>query len=308
MADVALTLTSFSLNEKNRGGEAMAMGDKPSIALISPAASARMAVAESLMDLGAADIKGEGNLKRVKLSANWMAAVNHPGEGAELYDAVHAIGMELCSQLNLSIPVGKDSTSMKASWKVKETGEAKSVTAPISVVISAFSLVEDVRRTWTPQMRRVEELGDSILLFVDLARGNKAMGGSALAQCLRQLGDEAPDVRDTQLIKEYFHALWQLYQEDIILAYRDRSDGGLLTSIAEMMFAGRCGADVLLDGIIASEFDAVDALFNEELGAVFQVRTADYEKFSHNLPLLSRLDQDNRTRETNIRSNPHDPI
>ena len=280
MADVAVTLTSFSLDKKMHGGEAMAMGEKPSLALISPAASARMAVVESLMNLGAADIKGEGDLKRVKLSANWMAAVNHPGEGAELYDAVQAIGMELCPQLGVAIPVGKDSTSMKASWKDKETGESKSVTAPVSVVISAFSLVEDVRSTWTPQLRRVEEVGDTVLLFVDLAQGHKAMGGSALAQCLRQLGNEAPDVRDAQLIKDYFDALWQLHQEDIVLAYHDRSDGGLLTTIAEMMFAGRCGADISVDRIAESESDVLEALFNEELGAVFQVRKGDEMKFS----------------------------
>jgi phosphoribosylformylglycinamidine synthase len=272
-------LTSFSLDGKSRGGEAMAMGEKPSLALISPAASARMAVVESLMNLGAADIKGEGVLKRVKLSANWMAAVNHPGEGAELYDAVQAIGMELCPQLGVAIPVGKDSTSMKASWKDKETGESKSVTAPVSVVISAFSLVEDVRSTWTPQLRRVEEVGDTVLLFVDLAQGHKAMGGSALAQCLRQLGNEAPDVRNTRLIKDYFDALWQLHQEDIVLAYHDRSDGGLLTTIAEMMFAGRCGADISVDRIAESESDVLEALFNEELGAVFQVRKGDEAKF-----------------------------
>jgi phosphoribosylformylglycinamidine synthase len=279
VADVAVTLTSFSLG-KSRGGEAMAMGEKPTIALISPAASARMAVAESLMNLGAADIKGEGVLSRVKLSANWMAAVNHPGEGAELYDAVRAIGMELCPQLGVAIPVGKDSTSMKASWKDKETGESKSVTAPVSVVISAFSLVEDVRSTWTPQLRRIEEVGDTILLFVDLAQGHKAMGGSALAQCLGQLGNEAPDVRDPQLIKDYFDALWQLHQEDIVLAYHDRSDGGLITTISEMMFAGRCGADVSVDGIAKSESDVLPALFNEELGAVFQIRAGDKTKFN----------------------------
>ena len=258
----------------------MAMGEKPLLALISSAASARMAVVESLMNLGAADIKSEGNLKRVKLSANWMAAVNHPGEGAELFDAVQAIGMELCPQLGVAIPVGKDSTSMKASWKDKDTGESKSVIAPMSVVISAFSLVEDVRNTWTPQLRRVEQVGDTILLFVDLAQGHKAMGGSALAQCLGQVGNEAPDVRDSQLIKHYFDALWQLHQEGIVLAYHDRSDGGLLTTIAEMMFAGRCGADIVVDDFAKSESDVVEALFNEELGAVFQVRKEDEMKFT----------------------------
>ncbi|EQB51611.1 phosphoribosylformylglycinamidine synthase [Colletotrichum gloeosporioides Cg-14] len=167
----------------------MAMGEKPQLALISPAASARMAVAESLLNLGAADILG--TLDRVKLSANWMAAVNHPGEGAGLYEAVKAIGMELCPQLKISIPVGKDSTSMKASWKDRESGEAKSVTAPMSVIITAVTVVEDVRNTWTPQLRRVEDVGETILLYVDLAEGKKAMGGSALAQSLGQLGNDS---------------------------------------------------------------------------------------------------------------------
>ncbi|KAL9030772.1 MAG: hypothetical protein Q9196_001150 [Gyalolechia fulgens] len=280
VADVAVTLTSFSLDEKSRGGEAMAMGEKPSLALISSAASARMAVVESLMNLGAADIKSQGDLKRVKLSANWMAAVNHPGEGAELYDAVQALGMELCPEIELAIPVGKDSTSMKVSWKDNSTGEPKTVTAPVSVVISAFSLVDDVRRTWTPQLRRVEEVGDTVLLFVDLAQGHKAMGGSALAQCLRQVGDEAPDVRDIQVIKDFFEAVGKLHQEKIVLAYHDVSDGGLLTTIAEMMFAGRCGADISLDDVARSESNVLEALFNEELGAIFQVRKGDELEFN----------------------------
>ncbi|RSM20089.1 hypothetical protein CDV31_001168 [Fusarium ambrosium] len=282
VADVAVTLTSFSIDEKKRRGEAMAMGEKPTLALISAAASARMAVVESLMNLGAADIKPgpvNGDLKRVKLSANWMAAVGHPGEGAALYEAVQAIGMELCPELGVSIPVGKDSLSMKASWKDKETSESKTVTAPVSLVISAFSLVEDVRSTWTPQLRRVEEVGESVLVFVDLAQGFRAMGGSALAQTLGQIGNEAPDVRDVQIIRDFFDALWQLHQEDIVLAYHDRSDGGLLTTVAEMMFAGRCGADISLDDLAESEDKILDTLFNEELGAVFQIRRGDETKF-----------------------------
>ncbi|KAH8668554.1 CobB/CobQ-like glutamine amidotransferase domain-containing protein [Xylariales sp. PMI_506] len=283
VADVAVTLTSFNVEGKTHRGEAMAMGEKPTLALISAAASARMAVAESLMNLGAADIKPgsiNGDLKRVKLSANWMAAVNHPGEGAELYEAVQAIGMELCPQLGISIPVGKDSTSMKASWKDRETQEAKSVTAPVSLVISAFTLVEDVRSTWTPQLRRVEEVGESVLLFVDLAQARRAMGGSALAQCLGQIGNEAPDVRDVELIRDFFDAMWQLHQENIVLAYHDRSDGGLLTTIAEMAFAGRCGAEISIDSLASSESEVLDALFNEELGAVFQVRKGDEKRFN----------------------------
>ncbi|KAK1780074.1 CobB/CobQ-like glutamine amidotransferase domain-containing protein [Copromyces sp. CBS 386.78] len=281
VADVAVTLSSFGLNGV-KGGEAMAMGEKPTLALISPAASARMAVAESLLNLGAADIKGgsyRGDLRRVKLSANWMAAVNHPGEGAALYEAVEAIGMEMCPELGISIPVGKDSTSMKASWKDGEV--KKSVTAPVSVVISAFTTVEDVRRTWTPQLRRVEEVGETVLLFVDLAKGFKALGGSALAQSFGAIGHEAPDVRDVDVLKDYFDALAQLHESGVVLAYHDRSDGGLITTVAEMMFAGRCGVDLTLDGVSQSGSlaDLTDALFNEELGAVFQIRAGDEINF-----------------------------
>ncbi|KAL8358660.1 hypothetical protein RB601_009851 [Gaeumannomyces tritici] len=285
VADVAVTLGSFSTDEKTRMGDAMAVGEKPTLALISPSASARMAVLESIMNLSAADIQAEpntrGDLRRVKLSANWMAAVNHPGEGAALYEAVKAIGLDLCPKMRLAIPVGKDSTSMKASWKDKATGESKSVTAPVSVVISAFAPVEDVRRTWTPQLRRVEEVGDSVLLFVDLAEGKKAMGGSALAQTLGQLGNEAPDVRSTKLLVDYFDAVNQLHEDGCVLAYHDRSDGGLLTTVAEMMFAGRCGADIEIDDLIksGSVTDILDTLFNEELGAVFQVRKAHEQRF-----------------------------
>ncbi|KAK1453888.1 phosphoribosylformylglycinamidine synthase, partial [Colletotrichum melonis] len=279
VADCAVTATSFSLDSKTRTGEVMAMGEKPQLALISPAASARMAVAESLLNLGAADILGR--LDRVKLSANWMAAVNHPGEGAGLYEAVQAIGMELCPQLKISIPVGKDSTSMKASWKDRESGEAKSVTAPMSVIITAVTVVEDVRNTWTPQLRRVEDVGETILIYVDLAEAKKAMGGSALAQSLGQMGNEAPDVRNVDLITDYFDALQQLHKSGVVLAYHDVSDGGLLTTVAEMMFAGRCGADLMLDGIAksGSPNDILEALFHEELGAVFQVRKEDETNF-----------------------------
>ncbi|KAI1377426.1 phosphoribosylformylglycinamidin [Hypoxylon crocopeplum] len=279
VADVAVTAASFNLGAKTRHGEAMAMGEKPTIALISPAASARMAVAESLMNLAAADIMGD--LRRVKLSANWMAAVNHPGEGAALYEAVEAIGLGMCPRLGISIPVGKDSTSMKATWRDRETEKTKSVTAPVSVVISAFTIVEDIRNTWTPQLRRVEEVGETVLMFVDLANGKKAMGGSALAQSFGYVGHEAPDVRDVDLITDYFDAISQLHQSGIVLAYHDRSDGGLITTLAEMMFAGRCGVDLMMDGIAdsGSIADMVDALFNEELGAVFQVRASDETNF-----------------------------
>jgi phosphoribosylformylglycinamidine synthase len=189
------------------------------------------------------------------------------------------IKVHKCQRLGITIPVGKDSTSMQASWVDRETKEAKSVTAPVSVVISAFSLVEDARKTWTPQLRRVEEVGETVLLFVDLAKGFKAMGGSALAQCLGQVGSQAPDVRDVQLMSDYMDAMWQLHQADIVLAYHDRSDGGLITTVAEMMFAGRTGAEIAVDQLANSDSDVIDALFNEELGAVFQVRKRDENEF-----------------------------
>lgn len=278
VADVAVTATSFSMGGKQRTGEAMAMGEKPTLALIDAAASARMAVAESLLNIAAADMMG-GDLRRVKLSANWMAAVSHPGEGAALYEAVKAIGMDMCPELNISIPVGKDSTSMKAVWK--DEGQTRSVTAPMSVAISAFTVVEDVRRTWTPQLRRVEDVGETVLMFVDLAAGRKALGGSALAQSLGAIGDEAPDVKDFGLLADYFDAVSQLHKSGVVLAYHDRSDGGLITTVAEMMFAGRCGVDMMMDGIskTGEASDMVEALFNEELGAVFQVRASDEINF-----------------------------
>ena len=280
VADVAVTATALSISGASKmTGEAMCMGEKPPIALISPAASARMAVAESLLNLAAADI--QGGLSRVHLSANWMVAINEPGEGAALNEAVQAISMEMCPRLGISIPVGKDSTSMKVSWKDPKFQKSKTVTAPLTVVISAFAPVQNVRNTWTPTLHRYEDVGETILLFVDLAQGRQAMGGSALAQAMGQIGNESPDVRDVDLISDFFDALSQLQESGIVLAYHDRSDGGLFTTLVEMMFAGRCGAEIMLDGIAKSEhlFDILNALFNEELGAVFQVRKSDEINF-----------------------------
>ena len=278
VADCAVTITSLGTGGMMTG-EAFSCGEKPTLALINPAASAKMAVAESLLNLAAADI--QGGLDRVRLSANWMAAVNHEGEGAALYEAVEAIGMEMCPRLGISIPVGKDSTSMKASWKDQESGETKAVTAPVTVVISAFAPVQQVKNTWTPALRRLEDVGETVLMFVDLAMGKQAMGGSAFAQACGQLGNECPDVRDVDLIADYFDAMEQLHRSGVVLAYHDRSDGGLFTTIAEMMFAGRCGAEIILDDVSKSDEtgDILDALLNEELGAVFQVRKSDEINF-----------------------------
>ncbi|KAI5307374.1 hypothetical protein KEM56_005227 [Ascosphaera pollenicola] len=277
VADVSVTATALLQGVKT--GEAMSMGEKPTLALINPAASARMAVAESLMNIAASDLMGR--LTRVKLSANWMSASSHPGEGAGLYEAVKAIGMDLCPQLGISIPVGKDSMSMKMRWQDPENKETKEVTAPLSVVITAFAPVEDITKTWTPALRSFEQVGESVLMFVDLSFGRKALGGSALAQVFGQVGSEAPDVRDIGILRDFFDATQQLQQAGIVLAYHDRSDGGLFTTLVEMMFAGHCGVQVMLDEISKSEElpDVLEALFNEELGAVFQVRKKDEMTF-----------------------------
>ncbi|KAG8628358.1 hypothetical protein KVT40_004231 [Elsinoe batatas] len=277
VADVSVTASSLLGGVKT--GEAMAMGEKPTLALISPRSSARMAVAESLMNLAAASMPDR--LSRVILSANWMAASGHPGEGANLYEAVEAIGMELCPELGISIPVGKDSMSMKMKWNDQESGASKEVTGPLSLVITAFGAVDHIDRTWTPALRRSEDVGENTIFFVDLAGGKQAMGGSALAQTFGQVGDEAPDVRDVELFKDFYDAVEQLHDAGIVLAYHDRSDGGLFTTLAEMMFAGRCGLDIMLDDISETSQidDLIPALFNEELGAVFQVRKKDEQEF-----------------------------
>ncbi|KAF2497231.1 phosphoribosylformylglycinamidine synthase [Lophium mytilinum] len=277
VADASVTATSLLPGVKT--GEVMAMGEKPSLALISPAASARMAVAESLLNIAAASISDR--LSRVRLSANWMAASSHPGEGAALYEAVEAIGMDLCPRLGISIPVGKDSMSMKMKWNDSKSKEPREVTAPMSLVISAFAPVERTDRTWTPALERREDVGETVLLFVDLAGAKKAMGGSSLAQVFGQVGDEAPDVREVDVLKDFYDAIEDLHESGIVLAYHDRSDGGLFTTLVEMMFAGRCGLEIMLDKICRSTDtkDVLETLFNEELGAVFHVRAKDVTEF-----------------------------
>ncbi|KAH0547814.1 hypothetical protein FGG08_000071 [Glutinoglossum americanum] len=277
VSDVSVTATSLLPGIKT--GEAVALGERPTLALISAAASARMAVAESLTNIAAADILG--GLERVRLSANWMAAGSHPGEGAALYEAVEAIAIGLCPQLGVSIPVGKDSMSMKMRWPDPQSKEPKEVIAPLSLVISAFSPVAEIGGTWTPALRRLEDVGETVILFVDLAEARQALGGSALAQVFGKVGDEAPDVHNVGLLKDFFDAIQQLHESGIVLAYHDRSDGGLFTTLVEMMFAGRVGLEIMLDGIARSVHtsDIVEALFNEELGAVFQVRKRDEIEF-----------------------------
>ncbi|PWC22705.1 phosphoribosylformylglycinamidine synthase [Brenneria roseae subsp. roseae] len=256
VADCAVTTASLD----SYYGEAMSIGERAPVALRNFAASARLAVGEALTNIAATHI---GPLNRVKLSANWMAAAGHPGEDAGLYDAVKAIGEELCPTLGLTIPVGKDSMSMKTRWQEGE--EERTMTSPMSLVISAFARVEDVRNTVTPQLRTGQ---DNALLLIDLGAGRKALGATALAQVYRQLGRETADVRNATQLAGFFNAIQQLVADKALLAYHDRSDGGLLVTLAEMAFAGHCGVNV---DVATQGEDVLATLFNEELGAVIQI-------------------------------------
>ena len=261
VADCAVTATSFDVYT----GEAMAMGERTPLALLDAAASGRMAIGETLTNMAAASIK---KLSDIKLSANWMAAAGHPGEDARLYDTVKAVGMELCPALGITIPVGKDSMSMKTRWQ--EEGEEKSVTSPLSLVVTGFAPVNDIRKTLTPQLRL--DRGDTDLILIDLGRGQNRMGGSILAQVYAQLGKTVPDVDDAEDLKAFFAVIQGLNADGHLLAYHDRSDGGLLTAALEMAFAGHCGLDLKLDALADSPEDVAAVLFNEELGALIQVR------------------------------------
>ncbi|MET0379789.1 MAG: phosphoribosylformylglycinamidine synthase [Spongiibacteraceae bacterium] len=262
VADSAVTTVAYDTYR----GEAMAMGERTPLALIDGPASGRMAIGEAITNIAGTRIE---KLSDVKLSANWMCAAGYGGEDAKMYDTVRAVGLELCPQLGITIPVGKDSMSMRTTWK--DGGVDKAVTAPLSLIISAFAPVLDVRKTVTPQIRL--DQGQSELLLVDLGSGKNRLGGSALAQVYNQLGDRCADVDDHKLLSGFFAAMQALLEADLLLAYHDRSDGGLLATLAEMAFAGHCGLDVKLD-VLGDEPLAI--LFNEELGAVLQVRESDH--------------------------------
>lgn len=268
VADVAVTRTSYGFDVVS--GEAMAMGERPTVALLSAGASARLAVGEAVTNLVAASIE---SIERVKLSANWMCAASKPGEGARLYEAVRAIGMELCPALGIGIPVGKDSMSMSMKWKQDDT--SAEVSAPLSLNITAFAPVQDVRQTWSPQLRT--DITDTVLVLVDLSNGRERLGGSAIAQVFKEIGSEPPDVDHPDALKAFFNVCQRIRSEfpDLVLAYHDRSDGGVFTTAVEMCFAGRVGAEIDLDELTLSK-DPVAALFNEELGAVLQVRRSDF--------------------------------
>ena len=254
VADVAVTSSSYA----GYTGEAMAMGERTPVALLSAAAAARLAVAEAITNLVAADVRRLGD---IRLSANWMAASGRPGEDASLYEAVNAVGMELCPALGITVPVGKDSMSMSTEWR--EGGADKSVISPLSLIISAFAPVADVGRTLTPLLETDE---NPELLFVDLARGKERLGGSILLQCFSELGDESADLDDPGLLKRFFDVMTDARDE--ILAYHDRSDGGLLATLSEMAFTSRCGLEIL----VPEDRELLPFLFNEEPGAVLQVR------------------------------------
>ncbi len=261
VADAAVTTSGF----QSYAGEAMAMGERTPLALLSAAASARMAVAEAITNIASAPI---AKLSDIKLSANWMAPAGHPGEDARLYEAVQAVGAELCPALGIAIPVGKDSMSMRTVWR--EQGESRSVTAPLSLIVSAFAPVTDVRRALTPQLSLVD--GPSELLLIDLGRGQNRLGGSALLQVHGSIGEGAPDLDDPALLRSFFSAIQELNAAGLLLAYHDRSDGGLIVTLLEMAFAANAGLQIKLDALGP---DALSALFSEELGAVIQVRSGD---------------------------------
>ena len=254
VADAAVTASGFS----GYTGEAMAMGERTPVALISSRASARMAVGEAITNIASANV---ARLQDISLSANWMAATGARGEDANLYDAVEAVGMELCPELGIAIPVGKDSLSMQTRWQ--EQGELKTVSSPLSLIVTACAPVLDIRETLTPELCSLQE--ETVVLLLDLAEGRQRLGGSILTQCYSELGNEAPDLESPETVKRFFGFIQERRAD--VLAYHDRSDGGLITTLLEMGFAARCGLEVT----VPDEEDPVPFLFNEELGAVIQV-------------------------------------
>ncbi|MEZ5572714.1 MAG: phosphoribosylformylglycinamidine synthase [Halioglobus sp.] len=264
VADCAVTTVSYD----SCAGEAMAMGERTPLALVNGPASGRMAVAEAITNIAAAAI---ADISDIKLSANWMCAAGVGSEDEILYDTVQAVGMEFCPALGITIPVGKDSMSMRTTWK--ESGQHKSVTAPMSLIVSAFAPVLDVRLTVTPQL---QPAADAVLVLLDLGRGANRLGGCALAQACNQIGDTVPDIESARDLKAFFALIQAQLAQGGLLAYHDRSDGGLLVTLLEMAFAGRCGLDIELATLPGS---VLDKLFNEEAGAVLQINAAQVEEF-----------------------------
>lgn len=287
VADCAVTLTDYDSDR----GEAMAMGERTPLAMFNGPASARMAITEALTNLVAADVQ---SIEDIKLSANWMAACGSPGQDAVLFDTVQAAS-EFCQEAGLSIPVGKDSLSMRTRWQVGQAqdGQATEVIAPVSLIVTAFAPVADVKKTVTPQLRT--DLGPTTLILVDLGQGQRRMAGSVLAQVAGQLGEEVPDVVDADMLRSFFATLRALIDSGVVLAYHDRSDGGLFATLCEMAFAGHCGISINLDLLTIDPYAAdwgdfkirpdqvavqrseltLKALFNEEAGAVIQVPSSE---------------------------------
>jgi phosphoribosylformylglycinamidine synthase len=259
VSDVAVSSASFD----GVKGEAVAMGERTPLAVINAPASARMAIGETITNMAAASIK---NISDIKLSANWMAAAGYANEDEKLYKTVKTVGEDFCPSLGITIPVGKDSLSMRTSWQ--EGGIEKAVTSPVSLIVSGFSPVQDITKTQTPELNKNI---DSALIYIDLGQGSNRLGGSALAQVYNQVGDTAPDA-DPNILKSFFRCIQNLNKENKILAYHDRSDGGLFTTLCEMAFTARCGIDIDLEKLPGK---SLGKLFNEELGAVIQVNSKD---------------------------------
>jgi phosphoribosylformylglycinamidine synthase len=285
VADCAVTLSDFD----GYAGEAMAMGERTPLAILSAPSSARMAVGEAITNLASAAIDDIGE---IKLSANWMAAVSAPGEDAKLFDAVQAVGMELCPQLNISIPVGKDSLSMQTVWQ--QDGRQHKTIAPVSLIITGFARTSDARKALTPQLRT--DQGETELWLIDLGAGRNRLGGSALAQVYNRGGGLPPDVDDPAMLKRFFAAIQNANAKNLLLAYHDRSDGGAIVTLIEMAFAGHCGIDVELTGWADN---TLSALFSEELGAIVQIRKQDRDAF------LSLLDEHELRALAHFCGNPH---
>ena len=264
VADVAVTCADY----EGYAGESMALGERTPIALVNAPASGRMAIGEAITNIAASYIE---KMADIRLSANWMAAAGHEGEDALLFETVKTVGEEMCPALGIAIPVGKDSLSMKSVWE--HDGKPREMTAPLSLIITAFGIVKDVRKTLTPQLRT--DQGDSDLILIDLGKGNNRMAASAFAQVFSQVGHHAPDIKDFHALKAFFNSIQTLNQEGLLMAYHDRSDGGLLATICEMAFAGHTGVNLKLDDV---GHDVMTALFNEELGAVIQTRHNETEE------------------------------
>jgi len=268
VADVAVTCADYI----GYNGEAMALGERTPIALVSPAASGRMAIGEAITNIAAAKIN---KISDIFLSANWMAAAGYEGEDAALFDTVKAVGEELCPKLGIAIPVGKDSLSMKTVWD--QVNEEKTthheMAAPLSLIITGFAIVEDVRKTLTPQLRT--DKGDTDLILIDLGKGKNRLAASALSQVYSQVGAHVPDVDNAESLLNFFSAIQEMSQDGLIMAYHDRSDGGLMATLTEMAFAGHTGITAHLDDVAKTP---LEALFSEELGAVIQVHHSDTEE------------------------------